>query len=227
MSVWVIIPVKPLRLAKSRLAYVLTPEQRQRFAETMLRHVLSVTRAVPLVTGTLVISRDNRVLTIAREYGARTVQESGQPELNVALMRATHIIRSWRSDAVFVLPADLPLIEPQDVEGIIRAAGYEEKTLVLATDRNRDGTNALFMRPPGLIGYAYGPGSYQRHAVMAREAGASVVLFDSERLLHDIDLPEDIANFYRLLRRRDFDASLSLSQAFDLIQAELEQRIAS
>lgn len=227
MSVWAIIPVKPLRLAKSRLASVLTPEQRQRFAETMLRHVLSITREVPLVTGTLVISRDNRVLTIAREYGAKTVQESGQPELNSALMRATHIIASWRSEAVLILPADLPLVEPQDIDGLIRAAGYQQNTVVLATDRNKDGTNALFMRPPGLIDYAYGPGSYHRHAVMARDAGASVILYESERLVYDIDLPEDIANFYRVLRRRDYDASLSLSQAFDLIQADLEERIAS
>lgn len=227
MSVWAIIPVKPLRLAKSRLASVLTPEQRQRFAETMLRHVLSVTRDVPLVTGTLVISRDNRVLTIAREYGAKTVQESGQPELNSALMRATHIIASWRSEAVLILPADLPLVQPQDIDGLIRAAGHQDDTVVLATDRNKDGTNALFMRPPGLIDYAYGPGSYQRHGVMARDAGASVILYESERLVYDIDLPEDIANFYRVLRRRDYDASLSLSQAFDLIQADLEERIAS
>lgn len=227
MSVWAIIPVKPLRLAKSRLASVLTPEQRQRFAETMLRHVLTITREVPLVTGTLVISRDNRVLTIAREYGAKTVQESGQPELNSALMRATHIIASWRSEAVLILPADLPLIEPQDIDGLIRAAGYQQNTVVLATDRNKDGTNALFMRPPGLIDYAYGQGSYHRHAVMARDAGASVLLYESERLVYDIDLPEDIANFYRVLRRRDYDASLSLSQAFDLIQADLEERIAS
>lgn len=227
MSVWVIIPVKPLRLAKSRLASILTPEQRQRFAETMLRHVLSVTRVVPQVTGTLVISRDNRVLSIAREYGAKTVQESGQPELNAALMRATHILHSWRSESVLILPADLPLIEPQDVSGIIRAAGYDYESVVLATDRNRDGTNALFIRPPGLIPYAYGPGSYQRHAVMARDAGAVVNTYESERLLYDIDLPEDIANFYRVLRRRDYDASMPLSQVFDVIQADLEQRIAS
>jgi 2-phospho-L-lactate guanylyltransferase len=167
------------------------------------------------------------VLTIAREYNAKTVQESGQPELNAALMRATHILHSWHSDAVLVLPADLPLVEPQDVAGVIRAAGHDYESVVLATDRNKDGTNALFIRPPGLIPYAFGPGSYQRHAVMARDAGAAVAVYESERLLYDIDLPEDIANFYRILRRRDYDASIPLSQMFDLIQADLEQRIAS
>ena len=109
-SIWVIIPVKPLRLAKSRLAKVLTPEEREIFSETMLRHILEVVQSVPQITGTLVISRDNHALTLAREYGAKTVQESGTPELNDALLRATSIIASWRSEALLVLPADLPLI---------------------------------------------------------------------------------------------------------------------
>ena len=197
MSVWAIIPVKPLRLAKSRLSEVMTPEERQNFAESLLRHVLSVVRSVPQVAGTLVISRDNRVLSIAREYGANTVQESGNPELNTALTRATQVIAGWRSTAVLVLPADLPLICPDDVNAIIEL-GQREPSMVIATDRNQDGTNALFLRPPGLIPYAYGPGSYQRHLDLAYRARAQVHEYHSTRLQLDIDLPEDIRRYHRL-----------------------------
>jgi len=202
MSVWAIIPVKPLRVAKSRLSEVLSPEDRQRFAESMLRHVLSVVSNVPQVTGTLVISRDNKALSIAREYGAHTVQESGNPELNVALMRATQVIASWRSSAVLVLPADLPLIAPEDVAGII-ALGVRTPAIVIATDRNQDGTNALFLRPPGLIPYAYGTGSYQRHVNLGLEAGANVQEYHSERLVLDIDLPEDIVRYNEIIGSGD------------------------
>ncbi len=226
MSIWAIVPVKPLRLAKSRLASVLTPEQRQRFAETMLRHVLQVLNDVPQITGTLVISRDNRALALARDYGAKTVQESGAPELNAALMRATQIIGSWGSEAVLILPADLPLIETSDVTGIIKA-GDRFPSVVLSTDRNTDGTNALFIRPPGLIEYTYGEGSFRRHAMQARDVGAHVKVYESQRLLQDIDLPEDIANFYRVLHRGQFDATLPLADVFEAIQAELERRSAS
>ena len=209
MTIWAIIPVKPLRLAKSRLAKVLTPEERQRFAEAMLRHVLSVVQKVPQITGTLVISRDNHALSVAREYNAKTIQESGAPELNAALMRATSVIASWHSDAVLVLPADLPLISTKDVSSIIKM-GKEPRCVVLSTDRNKDGTNALFIRPPGLITYAYGPGSFHRHAVMARDADAEVHVYDSERLLQDIDLPEDIENYYRMIKRGGYDDALTL-----------------
>lgn len=208
MTLWAIVPVKPLRLAKSRLSNILSPDERQQFAETMLRHVLKVIQTVPKVTGTLVVSRDNHALALAREYGAKTIQESGAPELNSALMRATSVIASWGSDAVLVLPADLPLISQEDVNGII-SLGKDYPSVVLATDRNHDGTNALLMRPPGLIQYAYGPGSYQRHAVMARDAGAIVNTYESDRLLQDIDLPEDIENYLRMVQRGNYDDTLT------------------
>ena len=201
MTTWVIIPVKPLRLAKSRLAAVLAPEDRQQLAEAMLRHVLGVVQQVPQITGTLVISRDNHALALAREYGAKTIQESGAPELNAALMRATTIVASWRTDAVLVLPADLPLIASEDVTRIVEMGRKPHPCVVIATDRNKDGTNALYVQPPGLIDYAYGEGSFQRHAVLARDAGAEVEVYQSDRLLQDIDLPEDIENYYRMVER--------------------------
>jgi 2-phospho-L-lactate/phosphoenolpyruvate guanylyltransferase len=197
MSLWVIIPVKPFVRAKSRLSSVLTPEQRSTLAENLLRHVLGVVRTVPQVAGTLVISRDTKVLAIARDFGAHTVQESGAPELNHALMRATQVVKSWKGGGVLILPADLPLIEKQDVAAMIEM-GRANMSVVIATDENQDGTNAMLVRPPGLIPYTYGPQSYTRHLQAAREAGATVKVYESERLALDIDLPEDLERYYRL-----------------------------
>ncbi len=199
MGIWVVIPVKPLNQAKTRLSQVLTPQERQQLAETMFRHVLGVVQHIPKLMGTLVISRDNKALAIAREYGARTVQESGAPELNSALMRATQVISRLNGSAILILPADLPLLEAEDVQGIIRM-GENESSLVIATDQHEDGTNALFTRPPGLIDYAYGPGSFARHMDKAREVGAEVHIYHSERLSLDIDMPADL-KFYSELTK--------------------------
>jgi 2-phospho-L-lactate/phosphoenolpyruvate guanylyltransferase len=199
MGVWVIIPVKPLNRAKSRLSQVLTPEQRQQLAETMLRHVLSVVQPVTEVAGTLVISRDGRALAIAREYEARTVQESGAPELNSALMRATQVVARWKGSAVLILPADLPLIAAEDLTDIIEMGGRSARSMVIATDQHQDGTNALFVRPPGLIQYAYGTGSYQRHTQLAHDAGIDVKVYESPRLLLDIDMPADLQSYNALV----------------------------
>ncbi len=208
MTTWVIIPVKPLRLAKSRLANILTPEDRQQVAEAMLRHVLQTVRDTNQITGTLVISRDNHALSLAREYGAKTIQESGAPELNTALMRATSIVGSWGCDAVFILPADLPLITPEDITKMLEMGRQPHPNIVIATDRNKDGTNALYIQPPGLIDYAYGQNSFNRHAVLARDAGAEVTVYQSDRMLQDIDLPEDIENYLRIIQRGNQHTSL-------------------
>ncbi len=159
--------------------------------------MLTTVTATPQIAGTLVISRDTRALAIAREAGVHTVQESGAPELNNALMRATQVVAGWRSGAVLILPADLPLITPEDLTGMIEL-GQEAQTVVIATDGRDDGTNAMLIRPPGLFTYAYGVGSFQRHVALAREAGAQVKQYHSERLALDIDVPADLER-YQLL----------------------------
>lgn len=198
MSIWAIIPVKPLNRAKSRLSHVLSPEERQQLAEMMFRRVLEVVRTVPQIMGTLVVSRDSKAIGIARDYGARTVQESGTPELNLALMRATQVIMRWKVTATLILPADLPLIAGEDIAGMIEM-GQADRSVVIATDKHEDGTNAMLLRPPGLIEYAYGPGSYRRHIELARAAGAIVKTYHSERLSLDIDMPDDLKSYRELI----------------------------
>jgi len=205
MSVWAIIPVKPLNRAKSRLADALTPEQRQQLAETMFRHVLSVVTKTPQIIGTLVISRDSKALSIARDYNARTLQESGQPELNSALTRATQVVASWGCEAVLVLPADLPLITREDVTQIV-ALGQQEPSMVIATDQHQNGTNALFMRPAGLITYSFGENSFTRHTAMAREKGIEPKIYHSDRLALDIDYPADLDKYNHLVRGVDYES---------------------
>ncbi len=200
MSTWAIVPVKPLQRAKSRLADVMTPEQRRLLAERMLRHVLQVLNNVPQVIGTLVISRDSRALAIAREYGLRTVQEAGAPELNAALGRATQVVAEWGGDSVLVLPADLPLVEAGELGALIDT-GAGQHGVVIATDGQRDGTNALFMRPPGIIPFAFGEGSFARHCQLARAAGLTLREYHSTSLALDIDVADDLECYYRCMQR--------------------------
>lgn len=205
MSVWTIVPVKPLRRAKSRLADVLDPAERVELAEKLLRHTLATVQQVAEITGLLVISRDSKVLALAREAGAHTVQESGMPELNNALMRATQVVNAWRGGAVLILPADLPLVTPEDVREIVRL-GEDGQCVVIAPDRARDGTNALFVRPAGLIPYAYGPGSFHEHLKLARATQARVRVHEAERLMLDIDVPADLELYRQYESARAMEA---------------------
>ena len=191
MTVWAIVPVKPLRRAKSRLASVLSKEDRLELSQRMLTHTLEILGEIPSIERTLVVSRDSRALALARKLGARTVTERGSPQLNRALVRATLVARRYNVSAVLVLPADLPLLTREDIESLI-ARGSDPPVVVIAPDRRRSGTNALLSSPPGLIEYAFGPQSFPRHLEHARVAGVRLEICELPSLALDVDMPEDL-----------------------------------
>ena len=190
MTLWAIVPVKPLRYGKSRLAGTLTEDQRTELNRALLQHTLETLSELKEVDGVLVISRDPHALTVARSHGARTVQENGQPQLNTALKRATVVAQVYATRGVLVLPADLPLISKEDVLELIKRSG-EPPVVVIAPDRHGRGTNALLISPPGLIEYDFGENSFQRHCARAKNAGARLEVVELPSLGLDLDIPED------------------------------------
>ena len=191
MTLWAIVPVKPLRRGKSRLAGALSEEERTELNRNLLQNTLKTLAEIKELEEVLVISRDPAALTIARNYGARTVREDGQPELNTALKRATVIAQVYAIRGVLVLPADLPLISREDVQTLIQRA-VDPPVIVIAPDRHGTGTNALLISPSGLIEYDFGENSFQRHCERARNAGARLEIVNLPSLGLDLDLPEDL-----------------------------------
>ncbi len=197
MNVWAIVPVKPLNRAKSRLAEVLPPDDREQLAAGLLERTIRLLQPMPEIHGVLVISRDTKALALVRDLGAHTVQESGNPELNTALYRATNVLWMQGADAALVVPADLPLLSVDDIRSVLGLARYQQ-TVVLAPDRREEGTNLLLVRPPGLIPYAFGGPSFAEHQRLAREAGATLHVYRSERAGLDLDTPDDLLTYYEL-----------------------------
>jgi 2-phospho-L-lactate guanylyltransferase len=191
MTLWAIVPVKPLRRGKSRLASVLSLEARTALNHYLLSNTLEILASVPEIEYSLVVSRDPEALTIAREYGARTVQEQGSPQLNTALARATMVALSHSVQGVLIVPADLPLLTVDDIHEVVKK-GVNPPVVVITPDRHHQGTNALLISPPGLIQYEYGPGSYQRHCLQAEKAGARLEVCERGTVALDIDFPEDL-----------------------------------
>ena len=191
MTIWAIIPVKPLRSGKSRLAGTLTADERAELNRALLQHTLKTLSDLKEVEHVLVVSRDPQALTLARMYGARTVREDGQPHLNTALQRATVVAQVYATRGVLVLPADLPLISPEDVHALIDHA-TDPPVVVIAPDRHEKGTNALLISPAGLIEYDFGENSFQRHCQRVKDAGARLEVVNLPSLGLDLDLPEDL-----------------------------------
>jgi 2-phospho-L-lactate/phosphoenolpyruvate guanylyltransferase len=191
MTLWTIVPVKPLRRGKSRLSGVLTEDERTALNQTMLINTITTLKAVPQIDVILVVSRDPSALAIAREYEARTVLEDGSPELNTALRRASMVAQTCQAHEILVLPADLPLITSSDVQDFISKSGFPPE-VIIAPDRRKDGTNALYINPANLIDFRYGEGSFHIHLDQAKKANARIVIVEQEAFALDLDLPEDL-----------------------------------
>jgi len=197
MTIWAIVPVKPLRLGKSRLSGVLSDDERAVLNRTFLEQTLETLRQTPEISQTLVVSRDPAALALARQYGARTVLEDGTPDLNSALTRASLLARNYATRGVFVLPADLPLLAKDDLLVFLESL-HAAPCVVISPDRHDNGTNALLVAPGGLIKYDFGPGSFKRHCDEALEKGARLEVVRNAHIMLDLDTPDDLDMFRQI-----------------------------
>jgi len=204
MSLWAIVPVKPLRRGKSRLSEILSEKERVELNKQSFADTIKILNQVDAITDILVVSRDSDVLTAARDMGVRTVTENGAPELNNALRRASLFSKAFSTEGILIVPADLRLLTPEDVREFLQAR-TEGPMIVIAPDRRLQGTNMLFSDPADLLSFSFGEDSFHMHTLLAESKGAKVVVVENERIALDLDTPED----YELLKLKE-SVSVSL-----------------
>jgi 2-phospho-L-lactate/phosphoenolpyruvate guanylyltransferase len=193
---WGILPVKRLDWAKSRLNGALGPEQRRALAAGLMQNALLALLNSNALDRVLVVSADPEALALALEHGAEALAETSGGGLNQALTDARSASMGWGATSLLVLASDLPLVTPSDVRTFVRE--MDTPGVALAPDRRRQGTNALLLRPAGAIEFAFGANSFDRHLLLAREAGLNARVSELPRLAFDVDLPEDLDDLRRL-----------------------------
>ena len=184
---WAVLPAKPFDEAKSRLDSVLSAGERHDLARGLLLQSLDALQASEAIDHILVVSSDPLVLKLAAEQGAETLQET-RAGLNQALVQARRHALQLGARSLLVLASDLPLLAAADIDAIF-AAG--DAGVVIAPDRRRQGTNALLLRPPDVIEFAFGESSFQRHLELALAAGADAQEIALPGLAFDVDVAED------------------------------------
>jgi 2-phospho-L-lactate guanylyltransferase len=191
-SSWtVIVPVKQITLAKSRLIGV-GDDTRQALAIAFARDTVAAAANCPLVEHIVVVSNDAAAATIAAGI-AELVPDVPDAGLNPALVHAAASVRSRRPDAaIAALSSDLPALRGAD---LTRAFGRGPATAWFVPDAAGTGTTLLAAPAGQAWAPAFGTSSRQAH----REAGA--VEIDTgglERLRRDVDTAADLAHARRL-----------------------------
>ena len=190
-GVYTVVPVKDLRGTKSRLKPVLDPPARAGLTLYMMGRV--VTRALEAgVDAVGVVSPDPIVLDEALKRGATPLVQKSRG-LNPALEEGRLWATQNGASALLVLPADLPLIEPEDVLAVL--AGAASAPVVVTPDGARSGTNALLLRPPDVLPFLFGPESFEAHLAAARDRDVEARVCENGHLSFDLDTAEDLATY--------------------------------
>jgi 2-phospho-L-lactate guanylyltransferase len=152
------------------------------------------------VENVCVVSPDRVVLNHARERSAEPLQQESRG-LNPALEEGRRWAMGRGASVLLVLPADLPLLDAQDVRAVLEEGG-EAPSVTISPDGARVGTNALMLRPPDALPFVIGLGSYEAHQQAARERGLDLRVLERPHLSFDLDTAEDLARLEEKEARR-------------------------
>lgn len=189
---------------KSRLAGQLDSEGRAALCLLLLEHVLKVVAQVPTVNETWVVGGDEWVRNIALEQSARWHPEPGLG-LNEAIRYAALKAFDEGSGAVLVLPGDLGIIQPDDVDHLITLSNGMTR-VVLARAATDGGTNAILSPRGFMVDPNFGPDSFRNHLKVAHKVKATVEISSRPGLSFDLDTPKDMIAYQA--RRPDLQHQL-------------------
>ncbi|MFK7918081.1 MAG: 2-phospho-L-lactate guanylyltransferase [Ilumatobacter sp.] len=187
MNLAVLVPVKAFTAAKSRLARVLSPDERRRLARWLAEGVIAATQGTPV----FVVCDDAEVQRWAEACGA-TALWTAELGLNGAVDDGLAVLRRRGFEHVIVSHADLPL--PGRLLGVAR-----RDTATFVPDPNSDGTNVMSFPLPAAtepmnVTASYGSRSFERHRDTATAAGLSIEVRRDPELSLDLDTPHDLTH---------------------------------
>lgn len=185
MTAAVVIPIRSFDAGKSRLGATLDPTRRAELLQAMAENVVAAAGTMPVA----VVSNAREVRSWAATLGLTVLDDPGTLDLAAAAGLG------WAAAAgfgrVIVAHADLPLatnLAPVAADGL--------RPVVTAVPCHRDDGTPVLSLPTADNGFvfAYGPGSFRRHAAAARAAGLAFRVRRDRRLGRDVDAPEDLAD---------------------------------
>ena len=212
MDVWAAVPVKSFIGAKSRTGSVLTPEQREILAATMLEDVLAALAGARQLAGILVNTIDPVATALAERYGARVVTEGARDGHTGAVNGLARVLSAEGKGALLTLPGDIPRVTSAEIDAVVGSA-REAPSFTIVPAHDELGSNAVLCAPPFSVNLRFGDDSYFPHLMAARSAGIEPVVIRLPGIGLDIDHPADLRAFVNA-RPRMPTRTLALLETF-------------
>ncbi len=190
----ILIPCRSLRSGKSRLAGILSEQQRHALCRDFLQRTLQLALQVTSAGDIRLVSADTEATILAAGLGIACMQD-GNAGLNPALSQAVRLWHRQRGDfdaqTLLILPIDLVNADADAVQALLALPG----DVALAPDLAEQGTNALRLtgRAAQDFRFQFGEGSFAKHEIEAGRLGLRLNILRDARLGFDLDSPADHA----------------------------------
>lgn len=189
----VVMPVKSLAAAKSRLAHP-SPHA---LSLAFLLDALDAVLATPGVAEVIVVTADPEVMAVASDAGCRIVDDHGHPGINAAAAWGAAHRGADRGVAVTV--SDLPCLTPAACETALRLAAQHATSFL--PDADGQGTTMWFGTPGHDVRTCFGVGSRAAHTgagavdLVVQHPGDADALLPARR---DVDTLADLTDARRV-----------------------------
>ena len=196
MDLWAVVPVKERDRAKERLAPLLPSEMRQALALTMLEDILAALTSAVGLAGLLVVTVDPAASRVARQYGARLVEDGARDGHTGAVTAAARLLAAEGRDGMLTVPGDIPLATASEISRLV-AAHRPAPSFTIVPSHDEGGSNAIVLSPPNAVPLRFGVDSFFPHLRAAEARGIRPTVLRLPGIALDIDNPEDLAAFAR------------------------------
>ncbi len=194
MRTLAVLPVKSFEQAKTRTA--LDAAARERLAAEMVTRTLRTLTKVAALDGVIVVTSEERAAAPARRHGFTVVADPHEHGHSEAARLGVAAALAAGAERALLVPGDCPGLAAAELDDLLAAATVG---VTIVADRHGTGTNALVLTPPDAIPPSFGPGSFARHAALARRAAQEVRAAEVPSLAFDVDTPADVEAARELL----------------------------
>jgi 2-phospho-L-lactate guanylyltransferase len=195
-AIFVVIPVKEVIGAKSRLALAVPAHLRQGLAMAMLEDVLNAAAGARNVAGLIVVTVDEAATHLAKKYAARIITEGATSGHSGAVNTAAAILAREGRRGFLQMPLDIPLVSSEEISAVV-AMHRQQPSFIIAPSNDELGSNGVLVSPPTAVPLSFGDDSFFPHLQAAQRCGITPQVIRLPGFSLDIDRPEDLAAFAR------------------------------
>ena len=190
----ILVPMKKIGSAKSRLNSGLPKKLREQVASKLLLQTLAIIRKViqeldnkPKVA---VVTDCEIVVSMVADQNVLIIT----PPLNGTLSTSLSFSAQWAEkngfSGICILPADLGRPDMLDLKKLL-CIRMNKSQMVICPSRDF-GTNALYISPPTAFSFCYGEASFEKHIRLAQKRKIPFTILDLESLKFDVDTMQDL-----------------------------------